>query len=106
MSKEIFVIDQQNHRIQVFGLDGTFKRKWGSYGTGDGFLNYPQGIFIYADEVFVSDSLNCRVQVFGLDGTFKRIWGSLGTGDGQFKYPVGLDIPVGKIQYLPVLGIG
>ena len=88
----MFVADSDNNRIQVFGLDGTFKRKWGVYGTGDGQFDSPTGIDVYNDEVFVVEEENDRIQVFGLDGTFKRKWGSSGTGDGQFGWPEGINV--------------
>ena len=69
-----------------------FKRKWGSYGSGDGQLYNPSGIDVYNNEVFVADRNNNRIQVFEIDGTFKRKWGVLGSGDGQFDRPEGIDV--------------
>ena len=33
---EIYVVDTGNERVQVFGLDGTFLRAWGGFGTEPG----------------------------------------------------------------------
>ena len=66
--------DSENNRVQVFGLDGTFRRKWGSKGRGDGYFHFPVGIAVSSGEVFVCDFYNNRVQVFGLDGTYRRPW--------------------------------
>lgn len=44
----IFVADYQNHRIQVFGLDGTFIRKWGSKGQDPGQFDLASGVAVLA----------------------------------------------------------
>ena len=40
-SGNVYVADAGNHRIQKFTSSGGFIGKWGTYGTGDGALNYP-----------------------------------------------------------------
>ncbi len=86
----IFVADCFNHRIQVFGIDGSFIRKWGSRGNGDGQFYYPCGVAVRArsqdrghptqDLVFVTDSGGHRVQVFDADGLFLTKWSIEGFG--------------------------
>ena len=95
----LYVCDSWNHRVQVFGLDGTWVRSWGSKGAGEGQFSYPRGITVHDDEVYVADQLNHRVQVFGLDGTFRRMWGSYGTGDGAFDGLYGV-IVHGELVYV------
>jgi len=90
----VYVADCHNHRIQVFNFDGSFVRKWGSFGQGDGQFHYPCEVAVLArsqdrchptrDCVFVADTGNQRMQVFDTDGTFIRKWGAPGSGDGQF----------------------
>lgn len=88
----IYVLDQGNHRVEVFDARGTFLGKWGSLcalagsedlpaGTGcqdpdgdgpqepgDGQFFFPKGIAITADGViYIADSDNHRVQVFKSD---------------------------------------
>ena len=70
--------DASNNRVQVFGLDGSFVRQWGTQGSGDGQFKYPSGLIVNGDEVLVIDYGNHRVQVFGLDGSFVRQWGGKG----------------------------
>ena len=62
--EEVFVVDHDNHRVQVFGLDGTYRRQWGQRGAGEGHFNHPIGIAVSGEEVFVCDFINHRVQVF------------------------------------------
>ena len=68
---EVFVCDPHNHRVQVFDLDGTFRRTWGSEGDAPGQFQGPRGVALSsAGEVLVSDAT--RVQVFLSDGAFVR----------------------------------
>ena len=54
----------QPHRVQVFDLDGTFRRSWGSQGTSPGQFQYPRGVPVTvssAGGVLVSDATRaCR----------------------------------------------
>ena len=44
----IYVVDRNNHRIQVFNCEGQFLFTWGIRGSGDGQFNYQQHIhFLY-----------------------------------------------------------
>ncbi len=98
---QIYVVDSDNHRIQVFDVDGDYLREWGSLcqlatglgcvdpdgngplATGDGQFQEPWGIAVDdSGKVYVADTWNHRVQVFEADGTFVIKWGSEGqTGD-------------------------
>ena len=83
--------DSHNHRVQVFGLDGTFQRMWGSMGAGEGEFKYPQDAVVQGELLYVTDSNNHRVQVFEKEtGTFVRSWGSEGEGPGQFQDHYGM----------------
>jgi DNA-binding beta-propeller fold protein YncE len=100
-SRNIFVVDAWNNRIQKFHLSnpctaGTtqvvpgvcFVTKWGSLGSADGQFNVPIGIALDSSgNVYVADVFNHRIQKFTNDGTFIRSWGSAGSGNGQFLYP-------------------
>jgi tripartite motif-containing protein 71 len=69
---EVYVVDynDQNfpeslgNRVQVFDRNGTFLRKFGSFGSGDGQFNGPFGVAVEGSKVFVVDRFNNRVQVF------------------------------------------
>jgi len=70
-----------------------FLSKWGSQGSGDGQLNFPDGIAVdEAGNVYVADRDNHRVQKFGADGRFLLTWGSEGGGDGQFYNAEGIAV--------------
>ena len=59
---EVFVSDNENHRVQVFGLGGSFMRQWGMVGGEEGQLRFPSFLAVSAGELFVVD--NNRIQVF------------------------------------------
>merc|ERR1711957_154381 len=91
---EVYVCDQWNHRVVVFGLDGSFVRQWGTNGSGGG---HPGAVVVNGDEVLVTDYDNHRVQVFGLDGSFVRQWGGRGVGAGQFVNPDSIALSEGEV---------
>ncbi len=72
---EIYVTDTGNERIQVFGLDGTFLRAFGGFGTEPGQLIEPVGVAVdEAGTIYVADSGNARISVFTSDGTPLTQW--------------------------------
>ncbi|WP_164913772.1 PKD domain-containing protein, partial [Methanoculleus taiwanensis] len=95
----IYVADTGNHRIQKFDTNGTFIRKWGSYGTSDGAFDNPESIAADADGfIYVADTGNNRIQKFDRNGTFITKWGSAGISDGRFGEPRGIAVdPAGYV---------
>jgi len=108
---KLYVADWQNHRVSRFnGVTGSFETNFGSYGTGDGQLNFPNGVGVgpcgtpAGDCVFVADTGNNRVTVFNaVSGAFVRRWGirggdgSAGGGPGAFNNPTDVEIDAGKV---------
>ncbi len=91
----LYVVDSDNARIQVFAPDGTFLRGWGSFceldsgqgcidpdgdgplALGDGQFREPWGIAVAPDgRVYVADTWNHRIQAFDPMGHFVTKWGS------------------------------
>ena len=89
---EVFVSDSRNARIQVFDLEGNFKRTFGQSGGATEQLNRPMNLSIHKDELFVADYFNDRIQVYGLDGEFHRSVGNSGAGVGEFNASVGVAV--------------
>lgn len=88
---QVYVTDEQLHRINVFSASGEFVSNWGAYGSGEGELNGPSGIvFDQDDNVLVSDARNHRVQRFTKNGTFLATFGESGVGEGELDLPWGL----------------
>ena len=89
----VYVSDNNNHRIQVFDLQGRFLGKWGGRGEDDGQFIHPQGLAIDCEgNLYVVDHNHSRIQVFDLQGRFLSKWGTEGEEDGQFNWPNGLAI--------------
>jgi sugar lactone lactonase YvrE len=85
--------------VRKYTTAGVELAHWGSYGSGPGQFNQPQGIAVDASgHVYVSDTYNHRVQVFSNDGVFLAQWGSYGSAPGQFYRPSGIAVgPDGRI---------
>ena len=88
---QVYVSDEQLHRITVFTASGGFVSSWGTHGSGEGELNGPSGIaFDPDDNLLVSDARSHRVQRFTKDGRFLTTFGAHGNGEGQLDLPWGL----------------
>ncbi len=60
---EVFVTDTGNKRVQVFGLDGSFRRMFGGEGDQPGQLREPVGIALDREgNLWVADAWNSRIQ--------------------------------------------
>lgn len=65
----VYVADTQNHRVQIFGLDGRPLGQWGGLGTRPGQLMSPRAVEVLKGGcVAVTDDF--RVQYFRADGTY------------------------------------
>ena len=66
---ELFVADEENHRVQVLDRNGTYKRKFGSQGSAPGQLSYPKDLVCLPDGTLVVGD-NSYLHYFQPDGTF------------------------------------
>ena len=92
-TEHIYVVDHNNHRIQVLNPDLTFSYSFGSKGSAEG--EFSQAWFIAIDNqglVYISDTGNHRIQVFTSEGKYISQFGTHGCGPGQLQYPTGLAI--------------
>ncbi len=84
----VYVVDQNNHRVQKFTSDGKLITRWGEHGSGEGQFNMPWGICLDSQgNVYVADWRNDRIQKFSRDGEFMASFGKPGQGEGQFRRP-------------------
>jgi len=92
----LFVADGFNDRIQVFGPDGTFRRKWGGpfginiRGDAFGWFKVPTSVALGPEErtVFVADQENNRIQKFTRTGEFLTAFGTAHAGAGYTESAV------------------
>ena len=70
-TKNVYVCDTMNHRVQKFTRDGEFLMEFGGHGKGDGEFDMPWGICVdELGDVYVADWRNDRVQKFTAEGEF------------------------------------
>ncbi|MDP2682777.1 MAG: 6-bladed beta-propeller [Deltaproteobacteria bacterium] len=75
-----YIVDTDNHRVQVFDKDFNFIRQLGEgRGKTDGKFYYPRGVATDASsgDVYVVDSGNNRIQKFSAKGNFIKQWGNV-----------------------------
>jgi len=68
----LFVLDRDNHRVLVYGGDGTFARMFGRRGGGPGELELPIYMAVTGNEVMVVDMAHSAMVVYSRDGTHLR----------------------------------
>lgn len=95
----IYVAEQQNHRVQIFNVGGTYLGRIGAAdgsgvpGSGNAEFNGPSDISVGPDgRIYIGDFVNARVHVLQPDKQFVRTFGSLGTGDGQLRFPTSVAV--------------
>ena len=98
-TKDLFVADYMNNRIQVYRSDGNFVRSFGSHGSGPGLFYGPVCVrFDNAERLLVVDSHNCRIHTFSSQGEPLSVFGSEGSQEGELRCPSSLAVdPAGLI---------
>jgi DNA-binding beta-propeller fold protein YncE len=85
----LYVVEQDMHRVQKLDPNGGFISKFGHDGSGAGELYFPTAIAVDAahDAVYVADNENERIEKFDTSGNFVSAWG-WGVDDGSAAYQV------------------
>lgn len=92
----IYIVDSDNHRIQVFDTAGGFIDEFGQFGSGAGEFKSPSGISTDGTNIYVADA-NDRIQVLDKDGNSLFTFGQFGAGPGDFRNPNGVLVHGGKV---------
>ena len=89
-------------RVQVFDMDGIFKREFGEYGVGEGLMANPMGVAVDGEgRIYVSDTLQNVIHIFdGADGNYL---GTIYDIDNPMRTP--LDITLGGSNRLLVASL-
>lgn len=70
---QLYLLEERNHRVQVFGPDGEFLRAFGGEGQGPGEFRLPMTLAVTAsDEVAVWDLQNRGYVIFSRGGEYLR----------------------------------
>lgn len=97
----LYVLDPNLARIQVFTPDGTLLFGFGERGSGDGQMLYPSGIGIGPDgNAYIGDYQNHRVQVFAGDGTFLASWDGTKGGGAPLAGPADVAVDADGIAWV------
>jgi DNA-binding beta-propeller fold protein YncE len=88
-SGNLYVLENDRHRVQKLDASGGVLKTFGGPGTGDGGLDYPYDIAVdpAAGAVYVTDNGNYRVMKYDTSGQFVSAWG-WGVSDGTKAYQV------------------
>jgi len=100
-NNEVWVVDSNNRRMQIFGLDGTYKRLSPLAGLPRGLVFLPKtsGASAGAATAFVVvDVLASQGTLYSTGAAAPVVFGEKGTGDGQFALPN--DVTVGDRSML------
>ena len=101
-NNKVYVVDCDNHRIQILNSDLTFSRKFGKEGLGNGQFRYPRGIACDSTgNVYVTDHDNNRIQVFTAEGVFLRMFVQ---GWSRLSGPWCITIDTGGVVYVSETG--
>jgi streptogramin lyase len=91
VTKEIWVVETNAHRISILNEQGRMIRRFGQRGTGPGEFNFPTSIWIDGSgTAYVVDAMNFRVQIFSKEGVFTGMFGQIGDATGYFARPKGI----------------
>ena len=74
---DVWVMDRENSRIQIFGADGTYRREMA-------YAGLPCGVAIGTDAVFMVNGFTGQIVKLGLDGAVLGAVGRAGKGLGEF----------------------
>ena len=85
-SGNIYIADENNHRVQVFSYNGDYLFMFSEK------MNYPVGICVFQNTVFVTQWGGHCVNMYELKGKLMKSVGSNGNGEAQFNSPYGIDV--------------
>lgn len=96
--ERIYAVDRSdnesnNHRVVIYGKDGTKIKVIGTRGSAQGLFNVPLQATVAPDgTLYVLDSGNFRVQAFDREGSFLRAFGGPGNNPGNLARPRGIAV--------------
>jgi sugar lactone lactonase YvrE len=85
-ANNVWVVDQNNCRLEKFNANGEYLTKFGSCGTGNGQFGRPTDVAIDPKgNLWVTDANNSRLEKFNANGEYLTKFGSYGSGNGQLN---------------------
>ena len=91
----MYVADEMNHEVRVFGVEGVHRFTFGRQGEGPGEFGRLFSVAWLGDRLLTLDALLGRISEFSAEGEYlgqRRVRGAMGGPPGWVRfYPVGAD---------------
>jgi len=98
-NSELFVVDSDTSKINIFDIDGNFINSWDA-SDSIGNLNNPVSILAEESTIHVADAGNSRIVTFDIDGNFIREWGNSGIDYQSIQNPTDIAVDDLGIYYI------
>ena len=93
--ESVYVADEMNHEVRVFGVDGVHRFSFGRQGEGPGEFGRLYSVAWLGGRLLTLDALLGRISEFSAEGEYlgqRRVRGAMGGPPGWVRfYPVGAD---------------
>lgn len=93
--ESVYVADEMNHEVRVFGVDGVHRFSFGRQGEGPGEFGRLFSVVWLGGGLLTLDALLGRISQFSAEGEYlgqRRVRGAMGGPPGWVRfYPVGAD---------------
>tara|TARA_A100001037_G_scaffold149077_1_gene134695 strand:- start:4460 stop:5545 length:1086 start_codon:yes stop_codon:yes gene_type:complete len=107
VSGNLYIVDSDANRVQVYDFNGAYIFSWGSEGTGPGEFQNPTDIVIDEEQrVFVADTGNKRVQVFNAVGQYITSIGDPNVDSIKLQEPIAVSVDEFGFLYIADKGTG
>ncbi len=107
VSGNLYVVDTQENRVQVYDFSGSYIFSWGTSGDKSGQFNSPTDIAIDEDgRIFVADTGNKRVQVFNQVGEYITSIGDANVDSIKLQEPTAVSVDDFGFLYIADKGTG
>ncbi len=104
LTKDMFGSDIEGARIQVFDMEGVYKRGFSRYGNGIGEMFRPQHVTVDLEgRLYVTDSFHNVVLVYDGTGTYL---GDIYDVYNPMRTPIGITIGASNRLYIASLSMG
>ena len=106
-SGNLYVVDSEENRVQVYDFSGSYIFSWGSGGENAGEFNNPTDIAIdMTGRIFIADTGNKRVQVFNAVGQYITSIGDPSGDSIKLQDPTAVSVDDFGFLYIADKGTG
>ena len=106
-SGNLYVVDSEENRVQVYDFSGSYIFSWGSGGKNSGEFNNPTDIAIDMNgRIFIADTGNKRVQVFNAVGQYITSIGDPSVDSIKLQEPTAVSVDDFGFLYIADKGTG